>query len=114
MRALGYCRVSSLEQATGTSLRDQQAAIEAHAKARGVALERCYVEAESGIHENNERREQMQALHRARAGGVRGRRAGCRGARVAVVGAHLCGRTSCTQLRIEAFRALANNRHDGD
>lgn len=56
MRALGYCRVSSLEQATGTSLRDQQAAIEAHAKARGVALERCYVEAESGIHENNERR----------------------------------------------------------
>lgn len=26
MRALGYCRVSSLEQATGTSLRDQQAA----------------------------------------------------------------------------------------
>ena len=64
MRALGYCRVSSLEQATGTSLRDQQAAIEAHAKARGVALERCYVEAESGIHENNERREQMQALLR--------------------------------------------------
>lgn len=64
MRALGYCRVSSLEQATGTSLRDQQAAIEAHAKARGVALAHVYVEAESGIHESNEKREQMQALLR--------------------------------------------------
>lgn len=64
MRALGYCRVSSLEQATGTSLRDQQAAIEAHAAARGVVLAHVYVEAESGIHENNERREQMQALLR--------------------------------------------------
>ena len=64
MRALGYCRVSSLEQATGTSLRDQHAAIDAHAKARGVVLAHVYVEAESGIHENNERREQMQALLR--------------------------------------------------
>ncbi|MBL0197649.1 MAG: recombinase family protein, partial [Myxococcales bacterium] len=53
-----------LEQATGTSLRDQQAAIEAHAAARGVVLAHVYVEAESGIHENNERREQMQALLR--------------------------------------------------
>lgn len=68
MRALGYCRVSSLEQATGTSLRDQQAAIEAHAKARGVALAHVYVEAESGIHENNERRRRATRARRGAQG----------------------------------------------
>jgi site-specific DNA recombinase len=63
-RILGYCRVSSAEQALGTSLRDQQAAIEAFAKARGVDTVRMYVEAESGIREKEERREQVQALLR--------------------------------------------------
>jgi DNA invertase Pin-like site-specific DNA recombinase len=61
-RALGYARVSSAEQALGSSLGDQQASIKAHAKAGGVVVSQMYVEAESAIHEKFERREQMQAL----------------------------------------------------
>lgn len=61
-RVLGYARVSSEEQARGTSLQDQQAAISAYAEAQGFGVTRFYVEAESGIREKAERRAQMQAL----------------------------------------------------
>lgn len=61
-RAIGYARVSSQDQALGTSLRDQQEAIKAYAKASGVSLAHVYVEAESAIQEKIERREQMRAL----------------------------------------------------
>lgn len=61
-RVLAYCRVSSLEQARGSSLRDQQAAIEAYAEAGGMSVARAYVEAESAVHEKIERREQIRAL----------------------------------------------------
>lgn len=63
-RVLGYARVSSAEQALGTSLRDQQEAIRTYAQARGVGLVLMYVEAESAVHEKIERREQIQALLR--------------------------------------------------
>lgn len=63
-RVLGYARVSSAEQALGTSLRDQQEAIKAYAKACGLIVDRMYVEAVSAVHEKLERREQMQALMR--------------------------------------------------
>src|SRR5690606_34672509 len=63
-RVIGYARVSSAEQALGTSLQDQQEAIKAHAKARGLTISKMYVEAESGVHEKFERREQIQALMR--------------------------------------------------
>lgn len=63
-RVLGYARVSSAEQALGSSLRDQQAAIAAYAATRGLKVTRFYVEAESAIYEKIERREQMQALMR--------------------------------------------------
>lgn len=63
-RVLGYARVSSAEQALGTSLRDQQEAIRAYAAARGLTVTRFYVEAESAVHEKIERREQMRALMR--------------------------------------------------
>ncbi len=63
-RVLGYARVSSEEQARGTSLRDQQEAIRAHAKASGLAVTAFYIEAESGIREKEEHREQMQLLLR--------------------------------------------------
>lgn len=63
-RVLGYARVSSVEQALGTSLRDQQAAITSYAAARGLNVTRFYVEAESAVHEKIERREQMRALMR--------------------------------------------------
>lgn len=43
-------------------MRDQEAAIAAYAKSRGVAVTRFYREAESGIHEKIERRDQMRAL----------------------------------------------------
>ncbi len=62
-RVLGYARVSSIEQALGTSLRDQQDAITAFAKGRGLKVHRFYVEAESGTRERQERRTQMLALH---------------------------------------------------
>lgn len=61
-RVLGYARVSSAEQALGTSLQDQQNAIHAHAQKRGLNVDRMYVEAESAIYEKAERREQVQAL----------------------------------------------------
>jgi site-specific DNA recombinase len=61
-RVLGYARVSSEEQARGTSLTDQQAAISAYARSRGLEVTRFFVEAESAIHEKIERREQIRAL----------------------------------------------------
>jgi site-specific DNA-adenine methylase len=61
-RALGYARVSSVQQVLGTSLDDQQRAIRAYAESLGVPVAKMYVEAESGIHEKIERRHQMQAL----------------------------------------------------
>jgi site-specific DNA recombinase len=63
-RVFGYARVSSEEQAKGTSLQDQQAAIAAYAEQQGVRVTQFYVEAESGIREKTERREQMRALMR--------------------------------------------------
>lgn len=61
-RVLGYARVSSEEQARGSSLQDQQDAIRAYAKARGLTVHKLYVEAESAVSEKIERREQIQAL----------------------------------------------------
>jgi len=61
-RVLGYARVSSAEQAFGTSLEDQQNAIRAYAKARGLKVDRMYVEAESAVYEKAERRVQVLAL----------------------------------------------------
>jgi len=63
-RVFGYARVSSEEQAKGTSLQDQQAAIAAYAERQGLRVTQFYVEAESGIREKTERREQMRALMR--------------------------------------------------
>src|SRR5579859_887917 len=64
MSTLGYARVSSAEQARGTSLQDQQDTIRAYAQKRGLTVDRMYVEAESGVYEKLERREQMRALLR--------------------------------------------------
>ncbi len=61
-RVLGYARVSSELQGQGSSLRDQQDMIAAYAKARRLPVPRFYVEAESAVHERNERRDQIQAL----------------------------------------------------
>lgn len=61
-RVLGYARVSSAEQARGSSLRDQQDSIARYAKTRGLKVARFFVEAESAILEKIERREQMRAL----------------------------------------------------
>lgn len=63
-RVLGYARVSSEEQARGSSLRDQQASIAAHAQSLGLTVAKFYVEAVSGIREKTESRAQMQALLR--------------------------------------------------
>ncbi len=63
-RVLGYARVSSEEQAKGSSLRDQQEAIRIYAASRKLSVTRFYVEAESAVHEKIERREQIQALLR--------------------------------------------------
>jgi site-specific DNA recombinase len=63
-RVLGYARVSSEEQARGTSLQDQQDAIRTYAAARKLKVDRFYVEAESAVHEKIERREQIQSLLR--------------------------------------------------
>jgi DNA invertase Pin-like site-specific DNA recombinase len=63
-RVLGYARVSSEEQAVGTSLRDQQSAMLEYSRARRLPVPTFYVEAVSGIHERIERREQIQALMR--------------------------------------------------
>ena len=61
-RVIGYARVSSSEQARGTSLTDQQNVIRAFAKARGMNVDRFYVEAESAVREKIEHRAQMRAL----------------------------------------------------
>lgn len=61
-RVIGYARVSSAEQALGTSLSDQQASIKAWAASQGLRVTKMYVEAESAVHEKIERREQIQAL----------------------------------------------------
>lgn len=63
-RVLGYARVSSEEQARGSSLGDQQVALRKYASARDLTIAHIYVESESGIHEKFERREQIQALMR--------------------------------------------------
>lgn len=63
-RVIGYARVSSLEQALGTSLVDQQNAVKAHAASRGLTVAKFYVEAESGVLDKFERREQVQVLMR--------------------------------------------------
>ena len=51
-----------MEQGHGSSLKDQQAVITAHAKVRGLPAPLFYVETESGIHEKIERRERIRAL----------------------------------------------------
>lgn len=61
-RVLGYARVSSAEQALGSSLQDQQDVITRYAQGRGLKVAKHYVEAESGIRASEERREQMKAL----------------------------------------------------
>lgn len=61
-RVLGYARVSSIGQAVGASLEDQQNLIRAHAKKGGLGVARFYVEAEGAGHEKLERREQMRQL----------------------------------------------------
>lgn len=61
-RVFGYARVSSAEQALGTSLQDQQDVIRAHAKKIGLKVDKMFVEAESAIHEKIEKREQVQAI----------------------------------------------------
>lgn len=61
-RILGYARVSSVEQALGSSLDDQQRAMTGYATSIGASVARFFVESESGIHEKIERREQMRTL----------------------------------------------------
>ncbi len=61
-RTIGYARVSSEEQARGSSLQDQQNAITAYAASRGLTVTKFYVEAASGIRKKVEHREQMAAL----------------------------------------------------
>jgi DNA invertase Pin-like site-specific DNA recombinase len=70
-RALGYARVSSQEQALGSSLRDQQASIAAYAKSIGLPVAKFYVEAHSAVRERIEHREQIRQLMRdVRAGDI--------------------------------------------
>jgi site-specific DNA recombinase len=61
-RVIGYARVSSEEQARGTSLQDQQDAIRAYAKTCGLDVARFYVEAESAVYERIEKRDQIRYL----------------------------------------------------
>lgn len=61
-RVFGYARVSSQEQTRGTSLRDQQDRITAHAKSLGRKVDRFYVEAVSAVYEKIEKREQIRTL----------------------------------------------------
>lgn len=63
-RVLGYARVSTAEQAFGQSLQEQQAALSAYAKTRGLSVVRFFVEAESGGREKLEHREQMRLILR--------------------------------------------------
>ncbi len=44
MKAFGYCRVSSAEQLSGTSLAEQQKQIESYAELNNLELVRCYVD----------------------------------------------------------------------
>ncbi len=64
LRVLGYVRVSSEEQAAGTSLADQERSIRACAKARGVKVASVYTEREGGGYDKNELREQQNSLIR--------------------------------------------------
>src|SRR5215210_2178459 len=61
-RVLGYCRVSSADQATGSSLADQETAIRRYAAAAGIQVVCMYVEAVSAVREKIERREQIRRL----------------------------------------------------
>lgn len=61
-RVLGYARVSSPDQALGTSLQDQQNAITAYAKTRGLEVTKFFVEAQSAIYEKVEKRDQIRLL----------------------------------------------------
>lgn len=61
-RVFGYARVSSEEQALGSSLRDQQASISAYAASLGLEVTKFFVEAASGIRAKEEKRVEMQAL----------------------------------------------------
>jgi site-specific DNA recombinase len=61
-RVLGYARVSSVDQSLGTSLADQERVIRQHAERCGFKEPTMYVEAESGIGEKLEKREQINAL----------------------------------------------------
>lgn len=61
-RVLGYARVSSEDQAVGTSLQDQQDSIRAYAKARGLTVTKFFVEAESAVYEKIEKRDQIRSL----------------------------------------------------
>ena len=61
-RVLGYARVSSREQALGTSLADQEAALSAYARSLGLRVDRMFTEAESGGRRAIEKRVQMTAL----------------------------------------------------
>lgn len=61
-RVVGYARVSSVEQAIGTSLQDQQEVITAYAGSRGLKVGTMFVESESAVHEKVERREQIRLL----------------------------------------------------
>ena len=63
-RVLAYARVSSAEQALGTSLQDQQNAIASYVTGLGLSVATFYVEAESGVHEKAERRLEIQRLLR--------------------------------------------------
>lgn len=58
----GYARVSSEEQALGSSLRDQQESIATYAKGLGLEVTKFFVEAQSGIRAKEEQRVEMQAL----------------------------------------------------
>lgn len=64
LRVLGYARVSSEEQALGSSLADQQRAMDALAASRCAAVDRFFVEAESAVFDKLERRVEMQRLMR--------------------------------------------------
>lgn len=63
-RILGYARVSTAEQALGSSLADQQASLAAYAKTRGLTVAQFFVESESGGREKLERREEIRELLR--------------------------------------------------
>jgi site-specific DNA recombinase len=61
-RVLGYARVSSIEQALGTSLQDQQDAMAAYARSLGLTITKFFVETESGVGAKTEQRVKMASL----------------------------------------------------